>query len=173
MSDNSPTVGELFKANVVTHDDLNALIDAVLAGRMNVQEELAEGYTLDVAAAVKANAFATAVLRDKTSSTGARRTAARTAILLAVGAGAEDVTDPEAEVWRHTFWPACDFVLDVRTRGGWRFDNQVRKAATLARSEACGTAPSGQSPAETNLHSRHDKTSAYGSGYHQRVRHRC
>jgi hypothetical protein len=50
---------------------------------MNVREELAEGYTLDVAAAVKANAFATAVLRDKTSSTGARRSAARTAILLA------------------------------------------------------------------------------------------
>ncbi|ARO53845.1 hypothetical protein B2G69_06570 [Methylorubrum zatmanii] len=83
MTDSSPTVGELFKANVVTHDDLNALIDAVLAGRMNVREELAEGYTLDVAAAVRANAFATAVLRDKTSSTGARRSAARTAILLA------------------------------------------------------------------------------------------
>jgi hypothetical protein len=45
--------------------------------------DLGEGYTLDVAAAVKANAFATAVLRDKTSTTGARRTAARTAILLA------------------------------------------------------------------------------------------
>ncbi|MEG9501074.1 MAG: hypothetical protein MIN69_04260 [Methylorubrum extorquens] len=83
MNDKSPSVGELFKANVVTHDDMNALIDAVLAGRMNVREELAEGYTLDVAAAVKANAFATAVLRDKTSTTGARRAAARTAILLA------------------------------------------------------------------------------------------
>ncbi|OHV15659.1 hypothetical protein BK022_17495 [Methylorubrum extorquens] len=83
MADANPTIGELFKSNVVTHDDLNALIDAVLAGRMNAQEELAEGYTLDVAAAVKANAFATAVLRDKTSSTGARRTATRTAILLA------------------------------------------------------------------------------------------
>ncbi|CAO4154429.1 hypothetical protein [Methylorubrum extorquens] len=83
MSESFPTVGELFKANVVTHDDLNALIDAVLAGRMNVREELAEGYTLDVVVAVKANAFATAVLRDKTSSTGARRSAVRTAILLA------------------------------------------------------------------------------------------
>ncbi|UYW30170.1 hypothetical protein [Methylorubrum extorquens] len=83
MADANPTIGELFKSNVVTHDDLNALIDAVLAGRMNAQEELAEGYTLDVAAAVKANAFAPAVLRDKTSSTGARRTATRTAILLA------------------------------------------------------------------------------------------
>jgi len=83
MADPFPTVGELFKAKVVTHDDLNALVDAVLGGRMEERAELAEGYTLDVAAAVKANAFATAVLRDKTSSTGARRTAARTAILLA------------------------------------------------------------------------------------------
>ncbi|OHV16422.1 hypothetical protein BK022_12380 [Methylorubrum extorquens] len=83
MAGSSPTVGELFKARVVTHDDLNTLIDAVLDGRMEERAELAEGYTLDVAAAVKANAFATAVLRDKTSTTGARRTAARTAILLA------------------------------------------------------------------------------------------
>ncbi|MGA4555518.1 hypothetical protein [Methylorubrum aminovorans] len=78
-----PTVGELFKAKVVTHDDLNALIDAVLDGRMEERVELGEGYTLDVAAAVKVNAFATAILRDKTSSKGAKRTAVRTAILLA------------------------------------------------------------------------------------------
>ncbi|PXW59823.1 hypothetical protein [Methylobacterium sp. B4] len=78
-----PTVGELFKANVVTHDDLNALVDAVLDGRMGDRAELGEGYTLDLAAALKANAFATAVLRDKTSATSARRSAARTAILLA------------------------------------------------------------------------------------------
>ncbi|PXW53459.1 hypothetical protein [Methylobacterium sp. B4] len=83
MADSSPTVGELFKAKVVTHDDLNALVDAVLGGRMEQRAELGEGYTLDVAAAVKANAFATAVLRDKTNTTGARRTAVRTAILLA------------------------------------------------------------------------------------------
>lgn len=83
MADSSPTVGELFKAGVVNHDDLNTLIDTVLDGRMEEQAELAEGYTLDVAAAVKANAFATAVLRDKTSTNGARRTAVRTAILLA------------------------------------------------------------------------------------------
>ncbi|KQQ13705.1 hypothetical protein ASF59_19620 [Methylobacterium sp. Leaf121] len=76
-------MGELFKANVVTHDDLNALIDAVLDGRMEDRVEFAEGYTLDVVAAVKASAFATAVLRDKTSSNGARRNAVRTAILLA------------------------------------------------------------------------------------------
>jgi hypothetical protein len=83
VSDPNPTVGELFRARVVTHDDLNTLIDAVLDGRMEERAELAEGYTLDVKSAVKANAFATAVLRDKTSTNGARRTAVRTAILLA------------------------------------------------------------------------------------------
>ncbi|MBK3402676.1 hypothetical protein H0176_22015 [Methylorubrum populi] len=83
MADPNPTVGELFKARVVTHDDLNTLIDAVLDGRMEQRAELAEGYTLDVAAAVKANAFATAVVRDKTSTNGARRSAVRAAILLA------------------------------------------------------------------------------------------
>jgi len=83
MADSCPTVGELIKANVVTHDDVNALIDAVLDGRMEEQADLGEGYALDVATAVKANAFATAVLQDKTSTKGARRTAVRTAILLA------------------------------------------------------------------------------------------
>ena len=83
MPDPNPTVGELFKANVVTHDDVNALINAVLDGRMEEQTDLGEGYALNVAAAVKANAFATAVLRDKTSTKGARRIAVRTAILLA------------------------------------------------------------------------------------------
>ncbi|MBB2964490.1 hypothetical protein FHU13_004906 [Methylobacterium sp. R2-1] len=34
MADSSLTVGELFKAGIVTHDGLNALIDAVLDGRM-------------------------------------------------------------------------------------------------------------------------------------------
>ncbi|ACK81057.1 hypothetical protein [Methylorubrum extorquens] len=83
MADPNPTVGELFKTNVVTHDDVNALIDAVLDGRMEEQVDLGGGYALNVAAAVKANAFATAVLQDKTSTKGARRTAIRTAILLA------------------------------------------------------------------------------------------
>ncbi|MBB2963511.1 hypothetical protein [Methylobacterium sp. R2-1] len=59
------------------------LVDAVLDGRMEEQAELAEGYTLDVAAAVKASAFATAVLRDKTSTNGARCNAVRSAILRA------------------------------------------------------------------------------------------
>ncbi|MGW5960938.1 hypothetical protein [Methylorubrum thiocyanatum] len=83
MSDPPPTVGELFKAKAVTDDDVTALIDAVLDGRMAERFELAEGYVLDVAAAVKGNAFATAILRDKSSTSGARRTAVRTAILLA------------------------------------------------------------------------------------------
>lgn len=79
----SPTVGELFKAKAVTDDEVDALVAAVLAGQRDERAELAEGYTVDVAAAVNASPFATAVLRDKTSRNGAKRNAARTAILLA------------------------------------------------------------------------------------------
>ncbi|MGG3811073.1 hypothetical protein ABEV34_05405 [Methylorubrum rhodesianum] len=79
----SPTVGELFKAKTVTDEQVTALVDAVLAGKLDDRAELAEGYVLDVAAAVKASAFATAVLADEASKPGARRNAARTAILLA------------------------------------------------------------------------------------------
>lgn len=83
MPDPNPTVGELFKAKAVTDEQVGALVDAVLAGKLDDRAELAEGYVLDVAAAVKASAFATSVLADDTSKPGARRNAARTAILLA------------------------------------------------------------------------------------------
>ncbi|CAO4167862.1 hypothetical protein [Methylorubrum aminovorans] len=83
MADSSPIVGEFFKAKVVTDEQVNAAVEAVLAGKLDDRSELAEGYVLDLAAAVKASAFATSVLRDKTSMPGARPNAARTAILLA------------------------------------------------------------------------------------------
>lgn len=83
MPDPNPTVGELFKAKTVTDERVSALVEAVLAGKLDDRAVLAEGYVLDVAAAVKASAFATSVLADETSKPGARRNAARTAILLA------------------------------------------------------------------------------------------
>ncbi|MGA4551030.1 hypothetical protein [Methylorubrum aminovorans] len=83
MADPNPTVDELFKAKAVTNEQVSTLLDAVLAGKLDVRAELAEGYVLHLAAAVKANAFATAFQRDKTSMPGARPNAARTAILLA------------------------------------------------------------------------------------------
>ncbi|MEG9501385.1 MAG: hypothetical protein MIN69_05890 [Methylorubrum extorquens] len=83
MPDPNPTVGELFKAKAVTDEQVSALVDAALSGKLDDRVEFAEGYVLDLAAAVKASTFATAVLRDKTSKPGARRNAARTAILLA------------------------------------------------------------------------------------------
>ncbi|BAU92448.1 hypothetical protein MPPM_3843 [Methylorubrum populi] len=83
MADPSPSVGELFKAKAVTDEQVSALVDAVLAGKLDERAELAEGYALDVAAAVKASLFATSVLADETSKPGARRNAVRTAVLLA------------------------------------------------------------------------------------------
>ncbi|MGA4552404.1 hypothetical protein [Methylorubrum aminovorans] len=86
MPDPNPTVGELFKAKTVTDEQVSALVEAVLSGEMNERAMVGDGgdeYWVDVAAAVKASPFATSVLRDKTSKPGARRNAARTAILLA------------------------------------------------------------------------------------------
>ena len=76
-------MGELFKAKAVTDEQVSALVQAVLAGQMDERARIGDEYRVDVAAAVKASAFATAVLRDKTSMPGAKRNAARTAILLA------------------------------------------------------------------------------------------
>jgi hypothetical protein len=79
----APTVGELLKAEAITDEQVNALVHSVLAGRPDERARLGEEYRVDVAAAVKASAFATAVLRDKTSKLGVKRNAVRTAILLA------------------------------------------------------------------------------------------
>lgn len=83
MPDSNPTVGELVKAKAVTDEQVSAPVDAVLAGKLDERAELAEVYVLDLAALVKASAFATSVLSDKTSMPGPRRNAAQTAILLA------------------------------------------------------------------------------------------
>ncbi|MGE7153182.1 hypothetical protein ACQKJ1_05515 [Methylorubrum rhodesianum] len=83
MADANPTVGELFKAKAFTDEQVAALVDAVLAGQMDERARIGDEYRVDVAAAVKASPFAISVLRDKTSKPGARRNAARTAILLA------------------------------------------------------------------------------------------
>ncbi|AWI87086.1 hypothetical protein C0214_01190 [Methylobacterium sp. DM1] len=86
MADANPTVGELFKAKAVTDEQVSVLVEAALAGEMNERAMLGvggDGFWVDVAAAVKASPFATSILRDKTSKLGARRNAARTAILLA------------------------------------------------------------------------------------------
>ncbi|GJE75899.1 hypothetical protein [Methylorubrum suomiense] len=82
MPESSPLISELFKAKAVTDDDVNRLVEAVLDGSTD-RAPLADGYAVDLAAAVEASAFAKSVLGNKDSAPATRRSAARTAILLA------------------------------------------------------------------------------------------
>lgn len=78
-----PTVGELLKAKVVTSEQVEDLAEEVLRGQLMEEAALTAAYVLNLAVAIRENRFATAVLRDKTTSVGARKNAVRTAILLA------------------------------------------------------------------------------------------
>ena len=83
MADPSPTTGDLLKAKAITADDVDVLIkaygDNLGAGRL----PLGDGYRLDVDKAIDAHPQAAKALADPASSEGWRRTAIRTAILLA------------------------------------------------------------------------------------------
>ncbi|GJE45444.1 hypothetical protein [Methylobacterium soli] len=81
--DESPTLGELYSANTVTYRDLEAAIDAYMTGLQTFRLPGAEGFEVDVAAAVQANSFARYVQRRGDVTVDAKRAAVRTAILLA------------------------------------------------------------------------------------------
>ncbi|CAO4140615.1 hypothetical protein LPLAFNJD_LOCUS736 [Methylorubrum aminovorans] len=83
MADSSPTVGELFKAKVVTDEQVNAAVEAYLAKPETNAHPIADGYVLDLAAAVAGHAWASEVIASPEASPGLRRAATRTAILLA------------------------------------------------------------------------------------------
>jgi hypothetical protein len=83
MADSSPTVGELFKAKAVTDDEVNALVAAYLADPEPGAHPIADGYSLDLAAAVSGHRWASSVMTNPESSPGLKRGAVRMAILLA------------------------------------------------------------------------------------------
>ena len=76
-------VGELLQAKAITRADLDAAIEAFLANPKIGPFELPAGYTVDLTAAVKADRHATAILTEPTAKGGSRRTAVRSALLLA------------------------------------------------------------------------------------------
>lgn len=78
----APLVSALFTAKAITDDDVNRLVQVVLDGPTD-RGPLADVYAVDLAAAVEASAFAKSVLGNKNSAPATRRSAARTAILLA------------------------------------------------------------------------------------------
>lgn len=77
------TVGELFKAKAVTDDEVNAAVEAYLAEPETAAHQIADGYLLDLAAAVQAHPFARATLSGERPTSARKRKAVRTAILLA------------------------------------------------------------------------------------------
>ena len=83
MADSSPTVGELFKAKTVTDEHVNAAVDAYLAKPETDAHPIADGYVLDLVAAVTGHGWASQVVANRESSPSLKRGAVRTAILLA------------------------------------------------------------------------------------------
>lgn len=82
MAESSSLISELFKAKAVTEDDVNRPVEALLDGSTD-RAPLAEGFAVDLAAAVEASALAKSVPGNKDSAPATRRSEARTAILLA------------------------------------------------------------------------------------------
>jgi len=77
----NPTVSELRKTSGVTDDEITAAVDAVLAGLATESYPLANGWTLDLVAAIAAHkASQDALLTDRDAY---KRNMVRTAILLA------------------------------------------------------------------------------------------
>ncbi|MER2251229.1 hypothetical protein ABS772_15020 [Methylorubrum podarium] len=83
MADASPTVGELFKAKAVTDSEVSAAVEAYLADPETHAHLIAQGYSVDLAAAVIGHAWAHHVVGLIESSQSLKRGAVRTAILLA------------------------------------------------------------------------------------------
>ena len=77
------TLGDLYKAKRLTDDDLTAAVAGYLADPTPGPHEIADGISLDIAAAVLASPYATEILAREGAPEAQRRMAVRTAILLA------------------------------------------------------------------------------------------
>ncbi|MGU3404070.1 hypothetical protein [Methylobacterium brachiatum] len=81
MAKDLPTVSELRKAAEVTEDEINAVVDAVLADLATEAYPLAKGWTLDLVETLRTNTGAAEALT--TDKPAWKRNIVRTAILLA------------------------------------------------------------------------------------------
>ena len=77
------TFGELNKAKAITDADLDAAVDAHLADPTQTAFLMGEGYTVDLHAAVSNSTFALEMLADPERKVESKRSAVRSAILLA------------------------------------------------------------------------------------------
>lgn len=83
MPDPNPTVGELFKAKAVTDEQVNAAVHAFLADVEASTLSIADGYVVDLDAAVAGHFGVSLLVADEEASVNQKREAVRTAILLA------------------------------------------------------------------------------------------
>ena len=83
MAESPPTVGELFKAQAITVEDVDAAVEAYFSDPRTTLFVMGGDYQLDLKAAVKAHAFARDHLRNPEASPGLKRAAVRKAIMLA------------------------------------------------------------------------------------------
>lgn len=77
------TTGELFKAKAILNEDVVAAVDAFMADPTLTTFLMGEGYSLDLHAAVSDSPFALRMMADPEIKPSSKRSAIRTAILLA------------------------------------------------------------------------------------------
>ena len=83
MADSSPTVGELFKAKAVTDEQVNAAVEVYLTDLDAGIFPIADGYVVDLDAAVVEHPWASLVVANEESSPSLKRGIVRMAVLLA------------------------------------------------------------------------------------------
>ena len=79
----TPTIGGLVKVKAITSEEIEAAAEALLADTQTGASPIADGYTLNLAAAVKPHQPSAAALPDPDRNEKFKLTMARTAILLA------------------------------------------------------------------------------------------
>ena len=83
MADFFSIVGELFKANAVANEQVNALVEAYLTNPAAGVLSISNGCRVDIAEAMEAHTFARATLSGEIPTPSRKRKAVRAAILLA------------------------------------------------------------------------------------------
>ncbi|MBX9933595.1 MAG: hypothetical protein K2Y56_19090 [Methylobacterium sp.] len=78
----TPTVGELFKAQAILEADVAAAVDAFIADPTLTTFLMGDGYSLDLHGAVSDIPFALSMMANLDAKPASKRSAIRTAILL-------------------------------------------------------------------------------------------
>lgn len=77
------TIGALYRAKVLTAEDVEAAVDAFLVDPTTTTFMIGRGYQIDLAEAVRAHEWASVTIGTKDATEHLKRTAVRTAVMLA------------------------------------------------------------------------------------------